>query len=152
MSKPQLSLTLTSIAARFCQTLGYNRLAPTATPNDSDRQRKILLFWQVYIYDRATALRVGRPPSIPDYDVSTEPLNDPSRFPDYLPMSMHLHRYWAEVSDVQGAINTKLYSSAGLQQTLEQRSRLVKALSAKLQAAWSRRREVRISIRVLRIS
>ena len=144
MSKPQLSLTLTSIAARFCQTLGYNRLVRTATPNDSDRQRKILLFWQVCIYDRATALRVGRPPSIPEFDVSTEPLNDPSRFPDYLPMAMQLHWYWAEVAEVQDAINSKLYSSAGLQQTLEQRTRLVKALAAKLQAAWSRRREVRI--------
>lgn len=162
MCKPQLGLTLTSIAARFCQTLGYNRLTPVDGDNDPERQRKILMFWQVYIYgtalrvttracswltcfpDRNTSLRVGRPPSIPEYDVSTECLDQISRFSQYLPPVIHCHRYWAHVADVQGAISSKLYSPVGLRQSVDQRTRLVKALVAKLQSAWNLRRQVGI--------
>lgn len=50
MCKPQLALMLTSIAAKFCQTLGYNRLSLTDTNNDAERQRRVFMFWQVYIY------------------------------------------------------------------------------------------------------
>lgn len=150
MCKPQLGLTLTSIAVKFCQTLGYNRLTLTDAENDPDRQRKILMFWQIYIYDRTTALRVGRPPSIPEYDVSTECLDQPTRFPDYEPGVIHLHRFWAHLSDVQGAISSKLYSPVGLRQSSEQRTRLVKALVVKLQSAWSHRKQVSAPIKCLR--
>lgn len=142
MCKPQLGLTLTSIAAKFCQTLGYNRLALTDAENDPDRQRKIFMFWQIYIYDRTTALRVGRPPSIPEYDVSTECLDQPGRLPNFEPAVVHLHRFWAHLSDVQGAISAKLYSPVGLRQSPEQRTRLVRALVLKLQSAWRHRKQV----------
>lgn len=142
MCKPQLGLTLTSIAAKFCQTLGYNRLALSDIENDSDRQRKIFMFWQIYIYDRTTALRIGRPPSIPEYDVSTECLDQTSRFSNYEPAVVHLHRFWAHISDVQGAVSSKLYSPVGLKQKPEQRTRLVRALVLKLEAAWKHRRLV----------
>lgn len=99
------------------------------------------MFWQVYIYDRNTSLRVGRPPSIPEYDVSTECL-DPSRLSHYEPAVIYLHRFWAYVADVHGAISQKLYSPVGSRQTFEQRTRLVKTLAAKLQSAWIERRQV----------
>lgn len=148
LCKPQLGLTLTSIAAKFCQALGYNRLSLQDGGNDTARQRKILLFWQVYIYDRNTALRLGRPPSIPEYDVSTDFL-ETERFPEYEPAVIHLHQYWAYVADVQGAISQKLYSPVGSRQSLGQRGRLVKALATKLQSAWARRLAVNEQVEAL---
>lgn len=148
LCKPQLGLTLTSIASKFCQSLGYNRLTLQDAENDPQRQRKILVFWSVYIYDRNTALRLGRPPSIPEYDVSTECL-DPSRFPNYHSAVTYLHQYWAHVADVQGAISQKLYSPAGIRQSVDQRTRLVRVLAAKLQAAWIRRQQVNSEVETL---
>ena len=61
MCKPQLGLTLISMAARFCQTLGYNRLPLVDAANSSERQRNIFLFWQVYIYDSKHRFESGTP-------------------------------------------------------------------------------------------
>lgn len=99
------------------------------------------MFWQAYMYDRNAALRVGRPPSIPEFDVSTEGL-DPERLPHYAPAVTNLHRYWTHVADVQGAVSAKLYSPVGSRHTFEQRERLVKMLVAKLQSAWEDRKNV----------
>lgn len=143
MCKPWLALSLTSAAINMCQTLGYNRLSTQDPANDPERQRKVFLFWSCYIYDRNISLRVGRPASIPDFDVSTETLDDPGRFSQVHPGIVWLHRYWAEVADVQGVICSKLYSPVGLRQSLSQRTALVETLSAKLHLAWQRRFHVR---------
>lgn len=141
MCKPQLALALMSIAAKFCQTLGYNRLTLTDPAKEPENQRKVLMFWQVYIYDRSTALRVGRPPSIPEYDIATEGL-DIARLPRYAPAVIHLHQFWAHVAHVHGELSSRLYSPVGVQQKPEQRMHLVRALAAKLQSAWTRRTQV----------
>ncbi|KXH67887.1 fungal specific transcription factor, partial [Colletotrichum salicis] len=42
----------------------------TTTTNPDDEEYKIFLFWSVYFIDKSLSLRLGRPSTIQDYDVT----------------------------------------------------------------------------------
>ncbi|KAK4502867.1 hypothetical protein PRZ48_006293 [Zasmidium cellare] len=135
MCKPSLSWTLTSVAARLIQVLGYHRVSTLSQDEPKERNRKLLMFWMTYIMDRNTSLRVGRTPSIQDYDVDV-PRPQPSR--DIEAPLLHLLNFWIDVSRVQGKI-CWLYSPGALSQTLEERSRMVNELAIELNRAYEAR-------------
>ncbi|GLA32115.1 hypothetical protein AnigIFM63604_009601 [Aspergillus niger] len=69
MSKPSFAMTLTSAAFRLCQTLGYHRSSPSESGSKPSLGN--ILFWTVYVLDKAVSLRLGRASTIQDYDVTS---------------------------------------------------------------------------------
>ncbi|GKZ67651.1 hypothetical protein AnigIFM50267_002137 [Aspergillus niger] len=69
MSKPSFAMTLTSAAFRLCQTLGYHRSSPSESGSKPSLGN--ILFWTVYVLDKAISLRLGRASTIQDYDVTS---------------------------------------------------------------------------------
>lgn len=62
---------LTPVACRLATELGLHRKESCRgkDPNEANRMRR--LFWLVYSVDRDTAMKVGRSPTIMDYDITT---------------------------------------------------------------------------------
>lgn len=62
---------LTPVACRFAIELGLHRKESCRgkEPDEANRMRR--LFWAVYCIDRDTAMKIGRSPTIMDYDITT---------------------------------------------------------------------------------
>lgn len=66
--KPSVAWVLNCAAAQICQTAGFHRKDQVQRdPKTADT--KISLFWYIYTSDKALALRLGRAPSIQDWDI-----------------------------------------------------------------------------------
>ncbi|KAI4733057.1 hypothetical protein E4T50_16384 [Aureobasidium sp. EXF-12298] len=63
--------TLTSTAARLCQSLGYHRLIPDRSGDTKLYEKRAMLFWSVYFIDKSLSLRLGRSSALQDFDIST---------------------------------------------------------------------------------
>ncbi len=112
----------------MCLTLGYHRMTP-----DQDRYRiKARLFWFVYTLERGFALKLGRAPTIPDYDVTVD-VPEISQDPTRKPWDT-LHAYWVEMSKIQGRLYTGLYSASGVRESAEVRAERAWGLVAEIQA------------------
>lgn len=74
---------LNSAGARMCIDLGFHRL-PGKYKN-REELKKCLIFWHIYVVDKGLAFTLGRTPSIPHYDVSTERLSIPADLPNDAP-------------------------------------------------------------------
>ncbi|KAH6952454.1 fungal-specific transcription factor domain-containing protein [Ilyonectria sp. MPI-CAGE-AT-0026] len=70
LSKPSLSWTLSSKASQLCQTLEYHRVASMENDTESEVEYKKFLFWSVYFVDKSLSLRLGRPSTMPDWDIA----------------------------------------------------------------------------------
>lgn len=61
-------------AADICRVLGYHRKKPPGPTNScyytrSGSDMRPLMFWHTYILDSCLSLRMGRPPTIHDWDI-----------------------------------------------------------------------------------
>jgi hypothetical protein len=65
--------TLTSTAARLCQSLGYHRLSLDKNGDIKLYEKRAMLFWSVYFIDKSLSLRLGRASALQDFDISTLP-------------------------------------------------------------------------------
>lgn len=118
MSKPSFAWTLTSTAARLCQTLGYHRASSMDHDSPSIQQAKTGLFWSIYCLDKALSLRLGRSSSIQDYDISLPPVLDTTGVAE--PWKT-LYPLWMRLAGIQGKVYELLYSPAALAQPEEDR-------------------------------
>jgi hypothetical protein len=99
------------------------------------RERKIRLFWLLYVLDRGLCLRIGRAPVIQDYDIAV-PLpsrgnNDTDR------AGKDLVRFWIGLSEVQGRVYEDLYSPRALRQPRASRAQQAEALAVELRKIWA---------------
>lgn len=158
MCKPSLSWTITSVAARITQVLGFHRASTMSQDSPAERNKKLVMFWMTYIMDRNTSIRVGRTPSVSTRGGSEELYADYDQIQDYdidvprpqplknLDVSLlHLLNFWVDISRVQGRI-CWLYSPGALSQTFEERGRVVEELAVELKASYERRLLVRLFI------
>ncbi|KAL2269284.1 hypothetical protein VTJ83DRAFT_1468 [Remersonia thermophila] len=123
-SKFTAARDLSSIAAMLCQTLGYHRIREPAPEDES----KVILFWSVYLLDKALSVRSGRAPVIQDYDVTAPRRLSPARsdLADTA-WSVVLHQ-WISYADFLGRAYEQLYSPAALARPREQRVESAKQL------------------------
>ncbi|KXT10140.1 hypothetical protein AC579_503 [Pseudocercospora musae] len=134
MSKPLLAWSLNGAALRMCQTLGYQRKMTKLPQEEQDRNG--MLFWNCYMMDRNTSLRLGRAPQMPDYDI-TVPL--PRLCPTFSDALVHMQNFWIEGARIQGVISEKLYSPRALTGSPEHRASIAKTLVADLERAFDLR-------------
>ena len=126
ISRPSLCWTYTSTAASICQSLGYHRLES----NRKEDQIKKDCFWLVYSLDKAYAIKLGRPSSIQDYDITVSqnpPPEDPRELSWY-----RVNQSYIKFGAIQGKVYDRLYSAAGLRQGAESRSQEAKKLLLEL--------------------
>ncbi|RYP52655.1 hypothetical protein DL768_002211 [Monosporascus sp. mg162] len=107
-SKPSLCSVLTSKAADLCFTMGYHRADSMTSDSPELRERKISLFWFLYILDKSLCLRLGRASIIQDYDIAIPMPDFSSADRDHTGIRM-LH-FWIKLSEVQGRVYEDLYS------------------------------------------
>ncbi|KAG9696934.1 hypothetical protein KCU61_g8038, partial [Aureobasidium melanogenum] len=120
--------TLTSTAARLCQSLGYHRLLPNRSGDNEVYVKRAMLFWSVYFIDKSLSLRLGRASALQDFDISTSskevfeiwksqgPLDyKTAKLTEWLDLSLEMAR-------IQGAIYDKLYAPGGIK-ALSERQR-----------------------------
>lgn len=147
ISRPSLAWQLNSTAAQLCQDLGYHRVvnpSPTATStstNSSNRSQPLadkqaLLFWFSYMLDRGLALRLGRAPTIQDFDIT---------LPRTLGAAVNATETWKQVlqlwiahADVQGRIYEKLYSPTSLAAPVANRVAVARGLADELRGISAR--------------
>ncbi|KAI4750880.1 hypothetical protein E4T52_16560 [Aureobasidium sp. EXF-3400] len=112
--------TLTSTAARLCQSLGYHRLIPDRSGDTKLYEKRAMLFWSVYFIDKSLSLRLGRSSALQDFDISTsakdifdiwsnqEPFDyKTAKLAEWLSLSL-------EMAKIQGAIYDKLYAPGSI--------------------------------------
>jgi hypothetical protein len=124
-----------SKAANLCFTLGYHRSDTMMEDLPEVRDRKIRLFWLLYVLDRGLCLRIGRASIIQDYDIAV-PL--PARgSTEADSASKDLVRFWIGLSEVQGCVYEDLYSPRALRQPSASRAQQAEALAIELKKIWA---------------
>ncbi|EAW14817.1 putative C6 transcription factor [Aspergillus clavatus NRRL 1] len=131
ISKPSFAWTLTSTAARLCQTLGYHRGSfMDQNSNKKGKERELRLFWTVYCLDKGLSLRLGRASTIQDYDTTL-----PNSFGAYAAEEpwRKIYQLWVKMATIQGKVYEQLYSPAGLGQAEHERVFCARQLASEME-------------------
>ncbi|KAJ0418637.1 hypothetical protein BJY00DRAFT_314788 [Aspergillus carlsbadensis] len=72
--KPYAAWTFISRASLMCQALGLHSSHVMATNQPDGAQPKLHLFWAVYVFEKAVALRLRKPSTIRDQDITVSRL------------------------------------------------------------------------------
>lgn len=154
VSRPSLAWQLNTTAAQLCQDLGYHRVtggtvdaangassSSSSTVTGTGQQdggsssstvlsdKKAILFWFSYMLDRGLALRLGRAPTIQDFDVTLPRVIGRVNAPD---MWKEVLRLWIAHADIQGQIYERLYSPSSLGHPVGQRVDTARRLAGRL--------------------
>ncbi|KAK2601331.1 hypothetical protein N8I77_010786 [Diaporthe amygdali] len=150
VSRPSLAWQLNTTAAQLCQDLGYHRVTGgTVNVNSANgsggggsssagagaqdgsvlSDKKAILFWFSYMLDRGLALRLGRAPTIQDFDVTLPRVIGRVNAPD---MWKEVLRLWIAHADIQGQIYERLYSPSSLGHPVGQRVETARRLASRL--------------------
>ncbi|KAF2025655.1 hypothetical protein EK21DRAFT_75922 [Setomelanomma holmii] len=142
MCKPSLCWVLTSMAGTLCQTLGYHRWQTMKDDTEEERNRKIHIFWMIYMFDKTMSLRMGRASSIQDWDISL-PYFTENMLNAEGAAGKEMLAYWVKVARVQGHTYEKLFSPAAFIRPYEERARIAIDLVNQMNQAWFERGDAR---------
>ncbi|RAH75866.1 hypothetical protein BO86DRAFT_414317 [Aspergillus japonicus CBS 114.51] len=145
--KPFTAWSFISKASLISQTLGLHSPHATMGPagieeaeEDEDRiQRKTRLFWAVYVLEKALALRLGRPSTIHDADITLPKLRLDRR------MASLLHNRlpdWIEVAGLYGRAYDEICSPKALAQTADVRESRIRAVAREWEGVIAARGEL----------
>lgn len=143
LCKPSLCWVMISTAAGLCQNLGYHRINTMVNDTTEEKNRKIHIFWMIYLFDKTLSLRLGRASIIQDWDISLpfiEVNDEPTSGPDGTQMVI----YWIKVARVQGLVYEKLFCPAAFLKPAEERVRIANDLVNAMNQAWFERGEASI--------
>ncbi|KAL4885721.1 hypothetical protein BJY04DRAFT_213926 [Aspergillus karnatakaensis] len=136
--KPYMSWTFISRASLMSQDLGYQTQHVVALGSPEEAQRMMRLFWAVYTIEKALSLRLGRPSTIRDQDITIPRLLlnrqmtslSSNRLPD-----------WIHVASLYGRIYDYIHSPSALSQSIPVRETRTKLLAAELEQIMEARTE-----------
>ncbi|ATY67357.1 fungal specific transcription factor [Cordyceps militaris] len=109
-SRPAVAWQLCTTAAQLCIAAGFQSKSASAHKTAADTRLERILFWNVYILDKALCLRLHRGSCIPEYDIDI-----PREFYFHYPAladTTGLTHFWVRASIAQGRIYEQLYSPA----------------------------------------
>ncbi|OQE24841.1 hypothetical protein PENFLA_c009G02676 [Penicillium flavigenum] len=131
ISKPSVAWTLASTAMNLCQTLGYHRFTSMENDPVPVQHQKQLLFWSVYTVLSMMSLRLGRAPSIHNYDISLPAPDESIGVPEpWGPVCV----CWTRSAIIQTDIYRYLYSPDALQKPESERVTHAHRLAAEMQS------------------
>jgi hypothetical protein len=106
-------------------TAGFHRASSAKNESRQETNQKAWLFWSLYSVEKGLSLRLGRPSSILDYDITVPlPQHDDPEITAYTSTFTR----WIRLSIVQGKIYKMLYSPAALAETPERRATWARSL------------------------
>ncbi|OAA71144.1 fungal specific transcription factor [Cordyceps fumosorosea ARSEF 2679] len=112
-SRPAVAWQLCTTAAQLCISAGFQSVAASAHKSPEDVRLERILFWNVYILDKALCLRLHRGSCIPEYDIDI-PREFSFQYEAMVPDSTTgLTQFWVRASIAQGRIYEHLYSPLG---------------------------------------
>ncbi|CAI7565247.1 unnamed protein product [Penicillium crustosum] len=124
-----ITTNIVSVCAMYMAALGlHSKLAMTTEPAE-EGQRGIRLFWALYVLEKAVSLRLGRPSTIRDHDITVP------RLPLDRKMTSLLHNRlpdWIEVASLYGRVPNALVQPVS---TRESRTRALAAELERIMAA-----------------
>ncbi|OJJ32614.1 hypothetical protein ASPWEDRAFT_60952 [Aspergillus wentii DTO 134E9] len=122
--------TFISKASLMCLALGLHSSHAMVTEQENAVQRKMCLFWAVYALEKAVALRLGRPSTIRDQDITI-----PRLTLDREMASLAYNRLpdWIDVASLYGRLYDSLYSPTALTQPGSVRVSRTRALASELE-------------------
>lgn len=122
------------VACQICQTLGYNREA-LATPETSySKQRRTKLFWSIYMLDKMVALRLNRPSSLRDGDITLRVQTHDIYSTD---QTMTVFPGWIETATLHGKIYDDIYSLSALAESTDVRDVRAREIAAELERVFT---------------
>ncbi|XEV07242.1 hypothetical protein FSHL1_012529 [Fusarium sambucinum] len=129
LSKPFLSWTLTVKASELCQTNAYHRIESMKNDKSEDSRYKQFVFWSIYFIDKSLSLRLGRPSTIPDWDIT---IPRPSTIDAHSEPISAYFVLWIEAARCEGNIYEMLYSPNAMAQPDQVKQSRVQALVSDL--------------------
>ncbi|RHZ43307.1 putative C6 transcription factor [Aspergillus thermomutatus] len=128
--KVSTAWTFISRASLMCLALGLHSSHAMVTEQENAVQRKMCLFWAVYALEKAVALRLGRPSTIRDQDITI-----PRLTLDRKMTSLAYNRLpdWIDVASLYGRLYDSLYSPTALTQPSSVRVSRTSALASELE-------------------
>lgn len=136
-----MAWTLTSTAARICQSLGYHRSASMKDDKPAEAETKKAIFWYIYIMDKTLSLRLGRSSAIQEFDICLEMLSSSS--------DLKYHAWgnvwslWIETATLHGWVYEQLYSPKALTQSQQERLNVVTRLASHTNAVQQKNAQVK---------
>jgi hypothetical protein len=105
-------------------------------------QRKLRLFWALYVIEKAVSLRLGRCSTIRDHDITV-----PRLLLDRKMSSLLYNRLpdWIDVANLYGRVYDNIYSPNALAQPVSFRESRARALAAELERIMAARVEFYVS-------
>lgn len=109
-SRPAVAWQLCTTAAQLCIAAGFQSVSASMHKPPEVIRLERILFWNVYILDKALCLRLNRGSCIPEYDIDI-----PAEFSfDYAAApatdTRSMTNFWVRASITQGRIYEQLYS------------------------------------------
>lgn len=139
-----LSWNYLTAAAQMCITLGYHRDQPQQSEKKEARQRRIRLFWLVYMIDKMLSLRLSRPSLLRDGDI-TAPFPF-EHYEDTVGECLNpVIPKWVKMSRLQGKVYDDIYSPGALLRPEALREARARELAAELHAVFDSRDPVEVS-------
>lgn len=116
--RPSIAWQLNVKACEMSVLLGYHRSSSQGSSADNARGEGRVLFWFVYMFDKALALRLGCSSILQDYDITI-----PRRLQPFSEFDEHrdIIESWITYAEVQGKIYEGLYSPLALRLPLASR-------------------------------
>lgn len=127
----------------MCLALGLHSSHAMVSEQENAVQRKMCLLWAVYALEKAVALRLGRPSTIRDQDITI-----PRLTLDRKMTSLAYNRLpdWIDVASLYGRLYDSLYSPTALTQPSSVRVSRTSALASELERMIAARTGYYVSI------
>ncbi|OQE29192.1 hypothetical protein PENFLA_c004G09775 [Penicillium flavigenum] len=136
--KPFAAWTFISRASLMSQALGMHSSYVIATEPAEKVQRKLRLFWALYVIEKTVSLRLGRCSTIRDHDITV-----PRLLLDRKMSSLLYNRLpdWIDVANLYGRVYDNIYNPNALAQPVSAREARARALAAELERIMAARVE-----------
>ncbi len=104
------------------------------------RERKILMFWSLYVVDKGLCLRLGRTAAVQDCDINVPLPGCNPAAPDRAIEQMA--RFWIRLSELQGCVYEYLYSPRAMNGDAETRAARADALASEIRDMMAERSQL----------
>ncbi|RTE83564.1 hypothetical protein BHE90_001940 [Fusarium euwallaceae] len=121
-------------ASQMSQTMGFHSAAAMSRDDSAMRKQKMNLFWTIYIYEKGLALRLGRPSTIRDSEI-TIPRMEMDRSDT---VNWGWMPKWIELARLQGMTYDQIYSPSVWSQPQAIRASRARRLASDLEALTTR--------------
>ena len=128
----------------MCLDLGLHNSQAMGSAQRNEVERNMGLFWAVYALEKALSLRLGRPSTIRDQDV-TIPRTAMNR--EMASLAFHRAPDWIDVASLYGRLYESLYSPTALAQPSSVRVSRTRALASELEGLIAARTGYYVSSR-----